>query len=108
MLETPSRPSHAGLVQTATVLATDMVASTQLRARLGDAAADVVVAQHDALVDDVLRATGGRLVKRMGDGVLAVFSSAKQALWCSAGSPSCGRAVPSTASRCGWASRPAT
>jgi class 3 adenylate cyclase len=80
VLETATRPSHAGLVQTATVLFTDMVASTQLRARLGDAAADVVVAQHDALIDDVLRATGGRLVKRMGDGVLAVFSSAKQAL----------------------------
>ena len=80
MLETTGLPSQLGVVQTATVLFTDMVASTQLRARLGDAAADLVLEQHDALLDDVLRTTSGRLVKRMGDGVLAVFGSAKQAL----------------------------
>jgi len=78
---TPHPPtSPTGLVQTATVLFTDMVASTQLRARLGDAAADAVLERHDALVDAVLRSTSGRLVKRLGDGVLAVFSSASQAL----------------------------
>ncbi|MDP9181566.1 MAG: adenylate/guanylate cyclase domain-containing protein, partial [Actinomycetota bacterium] len=81
MSQTPfPAPTPAGQVQTATVLFTDMVSSTLLRARLGDEVADVVFAEHDRLLDEAVKTAGGRLVKHMGDGVLAVFSSAAEAL----------------------------
>ena len=67
-------------VVTATVMFTDMVGSTALRTRLGDAVADEVMASHDRLLDKALETHGGLLVKRLGDGVLATFSSAVHAL----------------------------
>jgi class 3 adenylate cyclase len=66
-------------VFTASVLFTDMVASTALRARLGDEAADDLFAEHDAMLDAVIELCSGRLVKRLGDGVFATFSSAAHA-----------------------------
>lgn len=67
-------------IVTATVLFTDMVGSTALRTRLGDAVADEVMASHDELLDRALETHGGLLVKRLGDGVLATFPSAVHAL----------------------------
>ncbi len=61
---------------TSTLLFTDLVASTNLRARLGDDAADLVHADHDRVLREALGATGGREVKTLGDGLMAAFPSA--------------------------------
>jgi class 3 adenylate cyclase len=65
---------------TATVLFTDLVGSTELMARLGDVAFDALRGEHFAGLREALAAHGGEEVKNTGDGVMATFSSAVQAL----------------------------
>ena len=67
---------------TATFMFTDLVGSTRMRDRLGDDVADRLSAGHDATVRDALRFTGGTEVKTLGDGVMAVFESAAEAVAC--------------------------
>ena len=55
------------------VMFTDIVGSTEMTARLGDAAALELVRAHDALVRRGLAAHGGREVKHTGDGIMASF-----------------------------------
>ncbi len=63
----------------ATVVFTDIVGSTQLRSEIGDDDADLLVADHDTAVGEIVPIHGGRVVKYLGDGALAVFSSAVEA-----------------------------
>ena len=63
-----------------TILFTDIVGSTELTQRLGDRAAMEIVDVHDRLVRDALARTGGREVKHLGDGLMAVFVSADDAV----------------------------
>ena len=65
---------------TRTILFTDIVGSTALTQRLGDRAAMEIVDLHDRVVRDVLGRTGGREVKHLGDGLMAVFVSAEDAV----------------------------
>jgi class 3 adenylate cyclase len=65
---------------TAIVLFTDLVGSTVLRSRLGEDAAEAVRRQHDGLVTGAIEAHRGRLVKHLGDGVMATFAGASDAL----------------------------
>jgi class 3 adenylate cyclase/tetratricopeptide (TPR) repeat protein len=67
---------------TVTLLFTDLVGSTQLHERLGDEAADVLRRRHFQLLSDAVAGAGGREVKRTGDGVMAVFPSAVDAVSC--------------------------
>jgi class 3 adenylate cyclase len=67
-----------------TIMFTDLVASTALTTRLGDAAAQELVRFHDAAVGDALATHGGRAVKHTGDGILARFPSSSGALACAA------------------------
>jgi len=62
------------------VLFTDMVGSTALRTRLGEGAADELRRRHDAVMDGVVAAKRGRLVKSTGDGIMATFESAADAV----------------------------
>lgn len=55
------------------VMFTDIVGSTEMTARLGDAAALELVRVHDALVRRGLAAHHGREVKHTGDGIMAAF-----------------------------------
>jgi class 3 adenylate cyclase/DNA-binding CsgD family transcriptional regulator/tetratricopeptide (TPR) repeat protein len=64
------------------VLFTDMVGSTPLTERLGDAAAQEVVRAHNAMVRDCLRRHGGIEIKHTGDGIMARFDSASAAIHC--------------------------
>jgi class 3 adenylate cyclase/tetratricopeptide (TPR) repeat protein len=64
----------------ATVMFTDLVGSTRMRERLGDDVADEVGVEHDRIIGDSLSSTGGRLVKNLGDGALAVFDSSVDAV----------------------------
>jgi class 3 adenylate cyclase/tetratricopeptide (TPR) repeat protein len=65
---------------TAIVLFTDLVGSTELRSGLGEDAAEELRRTHDRLVGDAITASGGRLVKNLGDGVMATFSGASDAV----------------------------
>ena len=71
----PSPGGHATAVETGrrAVMFTDLVGSTEMTARLGDAAALDLVRAHDALVRRGLKAFGGREVKHTGDGIMAAF-----------------------------------
>ena len=62
------------------IMFTDLVGSTEMTARLGDAAALELVRAHDALVRRGLNAHGGREVKHTGDGIMAAFDQATKAV----------------------------
>jgi class 3 adenylate cyclase len=67
-------------VETLTVLFTDLVDSTGIRVRLGEEAAERVRERHDLLVHRAVVGHGGRVAKHTGDGVMATFSGASDAL----------------------------
>jgi class 3 adenylate cyclase len=62
------------------VMFTDIVGSTEMTERLGDAAALELVRVHDALVRRGLEAHGGREVKHTGDGIMASFDEVTNAV----------------------------
>lgn len=66
----------------ATVLFTDIVASTAQASALGDAAWSSRLARHDDLVARFVAAFRGRLVKSTGDGALAIFDGPARAISC--------------------------
>ena len=65
-----------------TVLFTDLVGSTELRARLGEEAAEDLRREYFALLRDALVAGDGEEVKTLGDGIMAAFPNASAALMC--------------------------
>ena len=64
---------------TVTFLFTDLEDSTRLWEAHPDAM-QVALARHDAILRDAVAAHGGRIVKTTGDGVHAVFSTARDAV----------------------------
>jgi class 3 adenylate cyclase len=67
---------------TVTLLFTDIVGSTRLLDRLGDIRAYLVSRRHFELLHRAVGDAGGRPVKTLGDGLMAVFPSAPAALAC--------------------------
>jgi class 3 adenylate cyclase/tetratricopeptide (TPR) repeat protein len=65
---------------TATVLFTDLVGSTELLSRLGEVSFDGLRRDHFAALRTALARHNGEEVKTLGDGVLAVFGSASDAV----------------------------
>jgi class 3 adenylate cyclase len=63
-----------------TVLFTDVVGSTAFRTRVGDAGADVRLFELERASREVVATHGGDVVKGLGDGVMATFSSAVAAI----------------------------
>jgi class 3 adenylate cyclase len=66
----------------ATVLFTDIVGSTGLAAKLGDARWQVLLDEHHRAARRVLERFGGREVKTTGDGVLVTFDGPARAIRC--------------------------
>lgn len=64
------------------ILFTDIVDSTGMTRRLGDARAVEMVRAHDALVRRALTEAGGREVKHTGDGIMAALADAAEAVAC--------------------------
>ena len=64
------------------LLMTDLVESTAVTTRLGDAAAEPLQRFHDVTVRGALATWGGAEVSHTGDGLLARFSSAVAAVRC--------------------------
>ena len=67
---------------TATVMFTDVEASTDITTRLGDDAAAPLLATSNAIVLDQVAAFAGHDVRSTGDGFLVVFDSARAAVAC--------------------------
>jgi class 3 adenylate cyclase len=68
----------------ATVLFTDIVASTQRAGVLGDRRWRELLNVHDELTRRLVEEFGGRLVKTTGDGILATFEGPGRAIHCAA------------------------
>ena len=62
------------------IMFTDIVGSTEMTARLGDAAGLELVRVHDALVRRGLDAHRGREIKHTGDGIMAAFNNVADAV----------------------------
>jgi class 3 adenylate cyclase len=67
---------------TATIIFTDIVASTALTERLGDRQARSVFRDHSRIIRSRTREHGGVEVKSMGDGFMLTFRSARRAVSC--------------------------
>jgi class 3 adenylate cyclase len=65
---------------TAIVLFTDLVGSTELRSRLGEDAAEALRHRHDDLVAQGVMGARGTVVKNLGDGMMATFAGATDAV----------------------------
>ena len=65
-----------------TVLFTDLVKSTELLTRIGDAAYRDLRAAHERQVRLTVENSGGRLVNVIGDGTLSIFDRASDAVRC--------------------------
>ena len=68
--------------RTVTVLFTDIVGSTDLLARLGPSVGEAARSSHFAEMRSALAVHRGREVKNLGDGFMAAFDSAGDALAC--------------------------
>ncbi len=62
------------------ILFTDIVDSTRLTQQLGDRAAMRLLREHDSIVRGALAEFGGSETKHTGDGIMAAFDSASQAV----------------------------
>ena len=79
---TGSTPAPATNRVLAGVLFTDLVGSTERATQLGDAAWNEVLERHYAESGAAIAEHGGRLVKTLGDGLLATFTGPAQAVRC--------------------------
>ncbi len=64
----------------ATILFTDIVSSTERAAELGDERWHALVERHDEIVQSEIENFGGRAIKTLGDGFLAVFEGPAKAI----------------------------
>jgi class 3 adenylate cyclase len=77
---TGSRQAPEGDVITATILFTDIVASTEQSARLGHRKWAALIDAHDTMVRSILARYRGREIKTIGDGFLATFDATTRAV----------------------------
>ncbi len=77
------QPASAGGDHAATPIAvvfTDLEGFTRYTARSGDDAALALLAEHHRVIGPIVRSRGGRVVKRLGDGLMLSFPSAEAAV----------------------------
>lgn len=73
-------PGAEFAIQNLVFLFTDLVGSTAMYERLGDAAAFALVRRHFDVLSDIYSQHGGALVKTIGDAIMAVFRRGDDAL----------------------------
>ena len=78
----PARETSSAPPRTRVILISDLVGSTELNLRAGDAAWVDRLGRHDLLVRTCLRRHGGVEFKHTGDGMCAWFDSAPAAVEC--------------------------
>jgi adenylate cyclase len=71
---------HQGTTQRLTVVFTDLEGFTRFTAEKGDDEASKLLTRHHRAVGPVVRSRGGRVVKRLGDGLLLVFPEPEAAV----------------------------
>jgi class 3 adenylate cyclase len=81
---TGARHAPTGNRRLATVLFTDIVQSTEAVRSLGDQTWRDRLDRHDVLADRQISRFGGKLVKSIGDGLLATFDGPAAAIRCAA------------------------
>lgn len=74
------RESKDGLVSDMAVVFTDLEGFTRYTARAGDEAAMALLGDHHRVVGPIIRSRGGRVVKRLGDGLMLAFPSPEAAV----------------------------
>ena len=67
------RSADGGTPAPCTIVFTDLEGFTQFTATSGDEAANELITEHHRVVGPVVRSRGGRLVKRIGDGLMLTF-----------------------------------
>lgn len=77
------RKLRRGPQGTVTIMITDVESSTRLVAEIGDERAREIQREHDRLLRELLQEYGGTEVRHTGDGLMAVFPSARRAIACS-------------------------
>jgi class 3 adenylate cyclase len=80
--ESPAAPVQAQVASMRSILFTDLEGHTEMMQRLGDARGREVLREHERITREALMANGGSEVKTMGDGFLASFGSAQNAIRC--------------------------
>jgi adenylate cyclase len=65
-----------------TVVFTDLEGFTRFTSRSGDEAASALLSEHQRAIGPVVRSRGGRVVKRIGDGLMLSFHEAAAAIHC--------------------------
>lgn len=76
----PTGSGDAGAPSPVAVAFTDLEGFTRFTARHGDEAARGLLAEHHLHVGPVVRSRGGKVVKRIGDGLMLSFPSAEAAV----------------------------
>ena len=76
----PKNSSFDQVGRTVVVLFTDMVGSTDMTQTLGDHGAQEILRLHNRIVRDALTVYHGREVKHTGDGIMAAFENASDAI----------------------------
>ena len=72
--------ADGGVSERVAVMFTDLEGFTRFTAREGDEAASALLADHHRTVGPVIRSRGGRIVKRLGDGLLLTFPEPEAAV----------------------------
>jgi adenylate cyclase len=70
----------AGLPTEITIVFTDLEGFTKFTAQAGDEAATQLLNEHHRVVGPIVRSRGGKIVKRIGDGLLLSFPSPEAAV----------------------------
>jgi adenylate cyclase len=79
-VERPALVQLAGPGGSVAILFSDIEGSTELNERLGDKEWVRLLARHDAVLRSAIERHGGQVVKTQGDGFMAAFGSAEQAV----------------------------
>ncbi len=77
-----STPELASKRLLTTILFTDLVGSTELALKMGDESWGMTVCNHYTLSLAELDRYGGRLIRKTGDGIMAIFDSPTNATEC--------------------------
>lgn len=88
-----------GKIRTLTILFTDIVRSTELRARLGEDEAERMRSRHYSDLREQIERFHGSIVKTLGDGVMASFEAAGDAIDCAVASQQATRSAAADARR---------
>ena len=77
-----SEEAGEGVTQHVAVVFTDLEGFTKYTSRAGDDAASALLTEHNRAVGPIVRGRGGRVVKRIGDGIMLVFNDSAAAVHC--------------------------